>query len=295
MKVLLTGASGFLGRYVLDSLRQHGIEAVMLGRRRAPEGEFAELIEADLLAVPDFAALVKESGATHLLHLAWYAEHGKYWTSPFNLRWVDATTRLVEAFCEAGGQQVVVAGTCAEYDWLHGYCREDSTPLNPTTLYGTAKDAARRLAMAICAQHQVQCAWGRVFLPFGTGEASQRLIPSLIEVLRGKRPPFGVNATAYRDFLHASDVAEGFISLLRSGASGAYNISSGQPVQLGDVVRLLARLLDADPQAVLSLTTERLAEPASLVGENLKLKTLGWQPTLTLVQGLERTVREAQS
>lgn len=295
MTVLLTGASGFLGRYVLDSLRQHGIEAVMLGRRRAPESEFADLIEADLLAAPDFAALVKESGATHLLHLAWYAEHGKYWTSPFNLRWVDATTRLVEAFCEAGGQQVVVAGTCAEYDWLHGYCREDSTPLNPTTLYGTAKDAARRLAMAICAQHQVQCAWGRVFLPFGTGEASQRLIPSLIEVLRGKRPPFGVNATAYRDFLHASDVAEGFISLLRSGASGAYNISSGQPVQLGDVVRLLARLLDADPQAVLSLTTERLAEPASLVGENLKLKTLGWQPTLTLVQGLERTVREAQS
>lgn len=294
MRVLLTGASGFLGRYVLDSLRRQSIETVMLGRRRAPESSFANFIEADLLATPNFAALVKASGATHLLHLAWYAEHGKYWTSPLNLRWVEATTRLVEAFCEAGGQQVVVAGTCAEYDWSHGYCREDSTPLNPATLYGTAKDAARRLVMAVCAQYQVQCAWGRVFLPFGTGEASQRLIPSLIEAFRGKRPPFGVNATAYRDFLHVSDVAEGFIALLRSGASGAYNISSGQPVQLGDVVRELARLLDADQQVVLNFTAERPGEPPLLVGENLKLKTQGWQPALSLAQGLERTVREAQ-
>lgn len=293
MRVLLTGASGFLGRYVLDSLHRQNIETVMLGRRRAADSAFADFIAADLLATPDFATLVKESGATHLLHLAWYAEHGKYWTSPLNLRWVEATTRLVEAFCEAGGQQVVVAGTCAEYDWSHGYCREDSTPLNPATLYGTAKDAARRLVMAVCAQQQVPCAWGRVFLPFGTGEASQRLIPSLIEVFRGKRPPFGVNAPAYRDFLHASDVAEGFVALLCSGASGAYNISSGQPVQLENVVQELARWLDADPQAVLGLTTARSGEPPLLVGENLKLKTLGWQPALSLAQGLEQTVREA--
>lgn len=294
MKVLLTGASGFLGRYALDCLRRHGIETVMLGRRRAPDSTFADFIEADLLATSDFTALIQRSGATHLLHLAWYAEHGKYWTSPLNLRWVEVTTRLIEAFCESGGQQVVVAGTCAEYDWSHGYCREDSTPLNPATLYGSAKDAARRLAMAVCARHQVPCAWGRVFLPFGTGEASQRLIPSLIEVFRGRRPPFGVNAVAYRDFLHASDVAEGFIALLQRGENGAYNISSGQPVRLADVVQELAQLLDADPQAVLDLTTERPGEPPLLVGENLKLKALGWQQALSLAQGLEQTVREAR-
>ncbi len=295
MKVLLTGARGFLGRHVLDILRRQNIDTVMLGRHRPTDSTFGDFIEADFLAAPDFSELVKASGASHLLHLAWYAEHGKYWASPLNLRWVEATTRLVEAFCGAGGKQVVIAGTCAEYDWSHGYCREDSTPLNPATLYGTAKDVVRRLAMAVCAQHQVPCAWGRVFLPFGTGEAGQRLIPSLIEVFRGKRPPFAVNAPAYRDFLHATDVAEGFIALLRSGASAAYNISSGQPVQLGHVVRELARLLDTDPQAVLDFTAERPGEPPLLVGENLKLKALGWQPAFSLAQGLEQTVREGRS
>jgi nucleoside-diphosphate-sugar epimerase len=293
MRVLLTGANGFLGRYILRSLIKQGIDTITLGRRRASESSFASFVEADLLAPQDFTKLLKESAATHLLHMAWYAEHGKYWTSPLNLRWVEATTQLVEAFCDAGGQQVVVAGSCAEYDWSYGYCREDDTPLNPSTLYGTSKDRARRLAMVACTRLQVPCAWGRIFLPFGTGEARQRLVPSLIEVFQGKRPAFGVNATAYRDFLHASDVAEGFIALLRAGASGAYNISSGQPVQLMNVVEELAHLLDADPQIILDLTTERPDEPSLLVGENFKLKTLNWQPALSLAQGLERTMREA--
>lgn len=288
MRVLLTGGSGFVGRYVLNALQHQGIEVVTVGRARPQPS--VRFIEADLLSVTDFGPLMQQAQASHLLHLAWYAEHGKYWTSPLNLRWADATTRLVEAFCAASGQQVVIAGTCAEYDWTHGYCREDSTPLNPATLYGTAKDATRRLVMAVCAQHQVPCAWGRIFLPYGQGEAASRLTPSLIDVFQGGREPFGVNATAYRDFLHAFDVAEGFVQLLTAGACGTYNICSGEPVRLAEVVTTLASLLGADPESVLALTTERPGEPPLLVGENLKLKALGWRPALTLAQGLERTL-----
>ena len=293
MRVLLTGGSGFVGRYVLKALQHQGIEVVTVGRVRAQPS--VPFIEADLLSVTDFGPLVQQAQATHLLHLAWYAEHGKYWTSPLNLRWAEATTRLVEAFCAAGGQQVVIAGTCAEYDWAHGYCREDSTPLTPATLYGTAKDATRRLVMAVCAQHQVSCAWGRIFLPFGRGESTSRLIPSLIDVFRSGRAPFGVNSTAYRDFLHAFDVAEGFVRLLTTGASGAYNICSGEPVRLTEVVTTLASLLRADPESVLALTTERPGEPSLLVGENLKLKALGWRPALTLAQGLVRVLHREKS
>ena len=292
MRVLLTGASGFLGRHVLDSLRRQGIETVMLGRRRATDSDFADFIEADLLSTQDPAEWIRQARASHLLHLAWFAEHGEYWTSPLNQRWVEATTRLVEAFCAGGGQQVVAAGTCAEYDWSEGYCREEGTALNPATVYGKSKDAARRLAMDVCARHQLPCAWGRVFIPFGAGENVQRLIPSLIAAFRGTRAAFGVNARAYRDFLHASDVAAGFLALLHSGASGAYNISSGQPVQLCDLVCELARLLEADPQPVLELAGERSGEPLLLVGENLKLRTLGWTPALSLEQGLQQTLSD---
>ena len=287
MRVLITGASGFIGRHVLNCLQRYGISTVVAGRTFPKNVSATDFIQADLLGQYDFVDLLSESGATHLLHLAWYAEHGKYWTSPLNLLWTEATVRLVEAFCLSGGQKVVVAGTCAEYDWSHGVCHEDITPLNPSTQYGISKDTTRRLTLEICAKHKVPFAWGRIFLPYGPGEDSQRLIPSLIEVFQGKRLPFGVNATAYRDFLHVEDVAEGFIRLLQSQAEGAYNICSGQPVQIAEVVRHIAQSLNTDPQAVLNLSKERLGEPVLLVGDDQKLKELGWHAEHSLANILK--------
>ena len=282
MRVLLTGASGFLGSYVLNQLAHQGIETVVVGRSQ-PANHKGGFIPADLLRLTDHLPVVQAAKATHLLHLAWYAEHGKYWTSPLNLRWVETSIRLAEAFCASGGQKIVAAGTCAEYDWSYGYCREDITPANPGTLYGIAKDATRRLTMAVCAEHKVPVVWGRIFLPYGQGEDNRRLIPSLIEVFQGKRTPFGVNAAAYRDFLHAADLAEGFVNLLQEDATGIYNLCSGQPVQIGDVVRHIAHSLNADPHTVLDLSTERPGEPDFLVGDNHKLRSIGWTPRRSLM------------
>lgn len=291
MKLLLTGGSGFVGAHVLKVLEQEAIDAVVIGRKRVAFP--VQHIAVDLLAVADFQELLGSVGATHLLHLAWEAEHGKYWTSPLNVRWVEATVRLIEAFCALGGRHVAIAGTCAEYDWTEGYCREDSTPLRPNRLYGIAKDATRRLVMAICEQYCVPCAWGRLFLPYGQDECGGRLVPSLIQVFRGMRAPFGVNAAAYRDFLHASDVATGFIKLLRTGAAGAFNVCSCQPVHLPELVTTLASLMKENPEPVLAMSGERNNEPPVLIGENLKLKSLGWRPALNLKEGLTLTLRGA--
>lgn len=281
MRVLLTGASGFIGRHLLARLLDAGVDTVVVGRRR-PDGYQGDFIESDLLQEQNWNRLVRSAKASHLIHLAWYAEHGKYWTSPLNLQWVNASVHLVDAFCAAGGQKVVAAGTCAEYDWQCGFCREDSTLLIPSTLYGSAKDASRRLLEAICKGYQSQFVWARIFIPYGKGEDKRRLIPSLIEVFQGKRAPFGVNVNAYRDFLHVTDVADGFLSLLLSDAAGCYNIASGHPTPIADVVRSVAHAFHADPRSVLDLTTARPGEPEILFGDSRKLKALGWQPATSI-------------
>lgn len=282
MKVLLTGASGFVGRHVLACLLSQGIEVVAVGRTR-PAGYSGEFIAADLLQPAACADVVRAAKASHLVHLAWYAEHGQYWTSPLNLRWVDSTLHLIEAFCLSGGTQVVATGTCAEYDWSTGYCLEDSSPLSPATLYGASKDATRRLASHLCAAHGTALAWGRIFLPFGPDEDDRRLIPSLVRVFKDQGRPFGVNADAYRDLLHVDDVASAITQLLLTNSAGNYNIASGQPTRLSDLVRWIGTAAGKDPRIVLDLATERPNEPRMLIGDNQKLKNTGWQMRKPLI------------
>ena len=290
MKILLTGATGFIGKYVAERLIIKGIDFVTVGRN-APNIN-NEHINADLLLIKSFEQMLRTAQATHLIHLAWYAEHGKYWTSPLNDKWAEATLKLVEAFCNSGAQGVIAAGTCAEYDWSHGYCSEETTLIKPETLYGQAKDKTRKLVLSICEKYNVPCVWGRIFFPYGKEEHPHRLIPSLVSVFRGERPPFGVNSSQYRDLLYAFDVAEAFIFLLLSEKTGIFNVSSGKPVQIIDVVYKIATLLNVNPKTILDLTTDRPGEPSLLVGENFKLKSLGWKPEYTLDEGLEKVVKK---
>ena len=289
MKVLLTGASGFIGKNVIEALITNGIDFVTVGRRKPNLSK--NHINSDLLSTDSFDKIVNTAQASHLIHLAWYAEHGKYWTSPLNYKWVEATSLLVEAFCNSGGRGVVVAGTCAEYDWSHGNCNEQSTPTNPSTLYGISKNKTRKLVMRICEQHSIPCSWGRIFFPYGENENPKRLIPSLISVFRDEKSPFGVNKNQYRDFLHVSDVAEAFLFLMLKGQTGVFNVSSGESIKISELVHIIAELLKDNPKKILDLTSERRGEPKIIVGENIKLKSLGWEVKHSLISGLEELLK----
>lgn len=296
MRVLLTGGSGYLGRHVLRCLNARRVEVVALGRQPLPTAAGTRFVHCDLLEEADLGPRLRDLQATHLLHLAWYAEHGQYWQSPLNLRWADATLRLLQAFAAAGGRHAAVAGTCAEYDWACGYLREDGTPLVPQGLYGAAKDATRRLAEALVRAPGptlgLTLAWCHVFWPFGPGEAPQRMLPALIEVFRGRAAPFGVNTAAWRGMLPVGDAAEAFAHLLLQGAHGRFNVCSGEPSNIGEVVRVLARLCGADPGPVLALASARAGDPALLVGDNQRLRASGWRQTVSLQDGLALQVQE---
>lgn len=285
MKIVVTGGTGFIGRYVIGYLVEQGHDVLCVGRSAPIESSLVTFIKFDLLNDYDYTWIF-EYQPSHLLHLAWYAEHGKFWTSLLNLDWCQATIRLIDAFCKSGGKRVVVAGSCAEYDWSYGYCTEAITPANPATLYGIAKDSARRMSSEICRLSDVSFAWSRVFFPFGLGENSNRLIPSVTHALLGNIEPFSISIQQWRDLLPVEVVADALVFLLNQNDSGSFNVCSGRPTQLCEIIKQIALIVGKDAAILLSQSIEQPKAPKFLVGDNTLLSSIGWQPVYDLWDSL---------
>src|SRR4051794_32427657 len=118
-RIIITGASGFVGRHVLPVLLRAGCEVHTAGRSR-PVVDVGTHHGADLLDPTVPLRLLGEVRPEIVLHLAWTVEHGRFWTAPENLDWVAATLRLARAAESVGVRRFVGLGTCVEYDWSDG-------------------------------------------------------------------------------------------------------------------------------------------------------------------------------
>jgi len=287
MKILVTGASGYLGRYVLAALQGQGHEVHAVSTQAQVSQVGVSWEQGDLLKAGQAGRLMERVKPEALIHLAWYAKHGSFWTARENLTWADATAHLIEAFHRSDGRRLVSAGTCAEYDWSQGYCVEDRTTTSPHTLYGKCKDATRQFTQAYCEVNGLSYAWGRVFFPYGPGESPARLLPSVLQALQQGEPVRCSHGRQFRDFLHASDVAAALVHLaVGTDVSGVFNISSGQPVRLGTVVELCASHFQRPAPIQFGAISVPADDPPMLVGSADKLARTDWRPQVTLEEGI---------
>jgi nucleoside-diphosphate-sugar epimerase len=301
-RVLVTGAGGFIGRWSLAALhaRNFDVHAVFAPLRPTATGaQLAGAIahQADLLDPEAIDALIAGVRPTHLLHFAWIAVPGVYWTSAENDRWLQAGTHLAQRFFAGGGQRAVMAGSCAEYDWSRvTVCQEALSPLADTavlapTPYAQAKlDMHRRLAN-LGQQSGASTAWGRVFFQFGPGEQVSRLVPTVVRSLLMGRAALCTAGTQVRSFLHVADVAEAFAALLDSEVHGAVNIGSGEPMSVAALIDAIAAKIGRIDLVRLGAKPLPAGEPALLVPDITRLrKEVGWQPRLNLDEAIADTI-----
>lgn len=293
-RVLLTGGTGFIGRHAIAPLREHGFDVHLIVHKSAPAPQpGVTLHECDLFDSAAVRLLVKKVSPSHLLHFAWYAEHGKYWASDLNLSWVAASLALAQSFAEHGGRRAVFAGTCAEYDWSHGVCDDKRTPLNPRTLYGAAKNGLREIIERHARARGYSAAWGRIFFLFGPGESPARLAPSIaLPLLRGERAVCRAG-DAVRDVMHAADVADAFVALLDSSVEGPVNIASGQAVTLGDFARRIAAAAGRPELLDVQTVAPTPDNPASLPAAISRLRDeVKWRPRRRLDEAVASFVAD---
>jgi nucleoside-diphosphate-sugar epimerase len=293
-RVLVTGGTGFIGREALPFLLERGYEVHVAARSTAPDRRGSAVAvrfhRSDLLR-DDIEALLEEIQPTHLLHLAWYAEHGAFWSALENLDWVAASLRLARAFAARGGERAVFAGSCAEYDWSFHTLDETRTPLDPATVYGVAKVSTYRLLAAATERLRISLAWGRVFFPYGPHDQAGKLLSAVIDKVSSGEIVACSEGKQSRAFIYVEDVGRAFVELLDSRVEGAVNIATDQVYTVREVVAHAAGLCGGESLVQFGTRPAQPNEPPFMCAFVRRLyEEVGFAPRFDLARGLQATV-----
>lgn len=291
-RVLVTGATGFIGWHCLRPLLERGYEVHAVAHEAQTDASASVTWHtADLLRAGTGTSVVEVVRPTHLLHLAWYVTPGKVIGSPVNYKWVSASVELLQAFVAAGGQRAVLSGSAYEYDWRDGTCIEDATPLIPTTVYGSSKAALFLLATSIARESDLSLAWVRPFFLYGPREHPDRLVASVARALLRGEPAATSHGRQRRDYLHVQDVADAIVATLDSALVGPVNVGSGEAVELRDIVERIGEIVGRPELLRIGELAARPNDVPLVVADARRLTTeLSWRPRFDLATGLESTV-----
>ena len=269
--VLLTGATGFVGRQVVRSLSEQG-KRIKVIARDGKQDQFSNLpfIEEVILTANVFSESVEWwtdvcYGVDTIIHVAWYAEPGKYLQSPKNLDCLIGTLQMAKGAAKAGIRRFAGVGTCFEYD-LNGGMLSLDTPLRPHTPYSGAK-AAAFLSLSQCLPEQgIEFAWCRLFYLYGEGEDERRLVPYIRAKLAAGKIAELTSGNQIRDFLDVREAGRLIVETALGGAQGPVNICSGVPITVRQLAEKIADETGRRDLLKFGARPDNLVDPSCVVG-----------------------------
>jgi nucleoside-diphosphate-sugar epimerase len=283
LRVLVTGAAGFIGSHVARALVTRGDDVLALLRAGTSRRRVVDLVdqlrieEADLADPERVKAILDNFQPEAVIHLAWYAHPVDYLSSSENVRSLSTTNLFAERVFASGCRKFVGVGSCVEYSSSLSPRRE-SDPTEPRTLYGACKRAASLVVGAQGGAAQAEVAWARVFHVHGRDEDPARLIPRVAASLtRGQAVDLSPGDQV-RDHLHVTDVAAGLVHLTGPGLSGTFNVCSGVEVTLKEVLTAVGEILGRPELLRFGARPYTVAEEHYLVGDPTRLRQTGWAP-----------------
>jgi len=292
--MLVTGAGGFVGAAVVRAAHAAGIAVHASGRATSPSrlsdcpAPYHPLDLTDGDAVDE---LLQGLRPDIVIHTAWAGVSGAARASEVQFASITATCRLAEAATRHGARKFVGIGSQAEYGPLDGPVVETRVPM-PTTLYGAAKLSACHLARQRCLDAGVDFAWLRLFATYGPGDNPNWLIPSLIARMAAGESPKMTPGTQKWDYLFNEDTAAGILATALSDARGIFNLSSGGSVPVRDIATMIRDRVTPDLALTFGEVPFGPAQIMHMEGDITALRdATGWSPTVSLAEGLDRTVR----
>ncbi|WP_026760892.1 GDP-mannose 4,6-dehydratase [Selenomonas ruminantium] len=305
MKVLITGAGGFVGSYLIDCLREHGHEPVALGL-----GGEEKLVAKN---VPVYAVNILDEGSMTkalqkeqpdaVIHLAAISNVPKSWEIPDTTAEVNicGTIKLVKAMVAATpNAKLLVVGSSDEYGLTakNGVPLTEDMPCQPQNPYSISKYCAEQMALQLGKKYGLKVICTRSFNHFGPGQAMgfaiSDFVSQIVAIERGEQAPVLKvgDLSASRDFTYVTDVVEAYVKLIENDTiEGVFNVCSGKSVAIGEMLEMLKELSSKDIEVVKDESNFRIAEVHCFTGNNDKLvKITNWKPMMMMSNMLEKTL-----
>ncbi|MBB3225851.1 GDP-4-dehydro-6-deoxy-D-mannose reductase [Luteibacter sp. Sphag1AF] len=301
-RVLLTGASGFIGRRLLDHLRRAGVDVTVVGRNAIAHADVTCHTVATLDA-EHLASLPAHLSFDAVIHLAAAGVH----PSDRDMdRLVQVNGHLPADLLrfaqQRGARAFVMTGSNAEYAAAGQQNVAEDSPLESLKAYGATKAAGAILAVAAGVAAGITAVNLRLFNVFGPGEAPHRLLPSLVSRLeRGEAVPLS-EGTQLRDFIHVDDACRAVVTALDATltgvlTSGHYNVCSGTGTSVRDFALAVAAAVGSDAAALhFGELPMRPDDLPRVVGDPEKFASVtGWRPHTSVERAIELAVIEMRT
>lgn len=232
-KILILGASGYIGSRIRLHLSNNGHSVFGLGRSASNEYSFNLHFEDSKNLAQIFSQFDVVIGSS------WHVEHSNYKNSAENQEWVKIYNGVVlSALCQASVPHYIGMGTCLEYGSSHFGPVTTSSPVVLDTLYGRSKyEVFETFEQCFSGK---KFSWLRLFYVYGGNEHPDKLIPTIRRKISTNEKFLPINTDCVNDYVHLDHVASSVLKVINYEMAGVHNIGSGHPVRNGDLYKLIS-------------------------------------------------------
>lgn len=297
LKVLVTGASGFIGLPLVEKLSDSGCEVMALSRTfiKTKTTTSVQWLKADLSLPESYREEVKAFSPEIVVHLSWQdIPDFSFDTSILNLNQsLDFLAFVLEI---ESCNKILISGSCLEYNKTQGECKESDVS-SPKDHFTWAKNSIYSWLSMRCAQKKVVLGWFRIFYVYGPGQRSESLVPTILSSLKNNELPYLRTPRNANDYIFIDDVIEAFYAAITSKkiSSGVYNLGSGTSTTVLDICRYAEQIIlgtDFNTQQLERVTKNSAADTNFWAGIDGTKKKLEWSPKTTLEIGIKRTFND---
>jgi UDP-glucose 4-epimerase len=299
LRVLITGASGFIGLPLTIRIAELGHNVLAMGRKATETKSLNNLtwLEADLSLLDSYQLQVKSFSPEVIIHLAWqdipdYSLEKSLLNLNQSLEFINLISSLKSC------KKILISGSCWEYGKDQGECIDSDNSIS-NNYFTLAKHSLRLWTEMIAKEKSITLGWFRLFYVYGPGQRSESLIPTLFQYLRNEQLPEIKTPYNASDFIYIDDVVEAFkIATYTSFESGIFNLGSGSAIPALDVCKHIEKIVlnSSSLSKKIEKSIQSLDSEINFWADISKCEVdLKWSPKISLEEGIELTWRHLKS